>query len=153
MRKLIRERGLENYSFARIANYPADTALNGLTIPQVAQKVKGSKDLDAQFETMRAMLRAGGASMVYQFIAEDDITRILKHPTVAIASDSGLDTIGGGVPHPRGYGNAVRALGRYVREMRVITLEDAVRKMTSLPAAQFGFADRGVIAQGRPRIS
>ncbi len=149
MRKLIRERGLENYSFARIANYPADTTLNGLTIPEVAQKVKGSKDLDAQFETMRVMLRAGGASMVYQFMAEDDITRILKHPMVAIASDSGLNTIGVGVPHPRGYGNAVRALGRYVREMRVITLEDAVRKMTSLPASQFGFADRGVIAQGK----
>lgn len=149
MRKLIRERGLENYSFARIANYPADTTLNGLTIPEVAQKVKGSKDLDAQFETMRTMLRAGGASMVYQFMAEDDITRILKHPMVAIASDSGLNTIGVGVPHPRGYGNAVRALGRYVREMQVITLEDAVRKMTSLPASQFGFADRGTIAPGK----
>jgi len=149
MRKLIRERGLENYSFARIANYPADPSLNGLTIPEVAQKLKGSKDLDTQFETMRVMLRAGGASMVYQFMAEDDITRILRHPMVAIASDSGLNTLGRGVPHPRGYGNAVRALGRYVRELQVITLEDAVRKMTSLPATQFGFADRGTIAPGK----
>ncbi len=149
MRKLIRERGIENYSFARIANYPADTSLNGLTIPDVAQKLKGSKDLDAQLETMRTMLGAGGASMVYQFMAEDDITRILKHPMVSIASDSGLNTLGSGVPHPRGYGNAVRALGRYVREMQVITLEEAVRKMTSLPASQFGFADRGTIAPGK----
>ncbi len=149
MRKLIRERGIENYSFARIANYPADTSLNGLTIPEVAQKLKGSKDLDAQFETMRTMLRAGGASMVYQFMAEDDITRILRHPMVSIASDSGLNTLGQGVPHPRGYGNSVRALGRYVREMQTITLEEAVRKMTSLPAAQFGFADRGTIAPGK----
>lgn len=149
MRKLIRERGIENYSFARIANYPADPSLNGLTIPDAAQKLTGSKDLDAQFETMRTMLRAGGASMVYQFMADDDITRILKHPMVAIASDSSLNTLGQGVPHPRGYGNAVRALGRYVREMQVITLEDAVRKMTSLPASQFGFADRGTIAPGQ----
>lgn len=149
MRALIRERGLENYSFARIANYPADPALNGLTIPEVAQKLKGSKDLDAQFETMRAMLRAGGASMVYQFMSEDDIGRILAHPFVAIASDSGLNVLGSGVPHPRGYGNAVRALGRYVRERHTITLEEAVRKMTSLPAAQFGFADRGAIAPGK----
>ncbi len=111
MRRLIRERGLENYSFARIANYPADPSLNGLTIPEVAQKLKGGRDLDSQFETMRLMLRAGGASMVYQFMAEDDITRILRHPQVAIASDSGLNVIGRGVPHPRGYGNAVRALG------------------------------------------
>jgi N-acyl-D-amino-acid deacylase len=149
MRKLIRERGLENYAFARIANYPADTSLNGLTIPEVAQKVRGTKDLDAQFETMRTMLRAGGASMVYQFMAEDDITRILRHPYVSIASDSGLNVMGKGVPHPRGYGNAVRALGRYVREMKVLTLEDAVRKMTSLPASQFGFADRGAVAPGK----
>ncbi len=149
MGKLIRERGIENYSFARIANYPADPSLNGLTIPDVAQKLKGGRDLDAQFETMRHMLRAGGASMVYQFMAEDDITRILKHPMVAIASDSGLNVLGKGVPHPRGYGNAVRALGRYVREMKVITLEEAVRKMTSLPADQFGFRDRGRIAPGK----
>ncbi len=149
MRKLIRERGIENYSFARIANYPADPTLNGLTIPEVAQKVRGAQDLDAQLETMRTMLGKGGASMVYQFMAEDDITRILRHPMVAIASDSGLNTLGQGVPHPRGYGNAVRVLSRYVREMQVITLEEAVRKMTSLPAAQFGFADRGAIAPGQ----
>lgn len=148
MRKLIRERGLENYSFARIANYAADTTLNGLTIPEVAQKLKGSKELDAQFETMRAMLRAGGASMVYAFMGDDDITRILKHPMVAIASDSGLNTLGKGVPHPRGYGNAVRALGLYVREKHVISLEEAVRKMTSLPASQFGFTTRGTVAEG-----
>ncbi|MEP7117241.1 MAG: D-aminoacylase [Acidobacteriota bacterium] len=148
MGKLIRERGLENYSFARIANYPADPTLNGLTIPEVAQKLKGGRDLDRQFETMRLMLRAGGASMVYQFMAEDDITRILRHPMVAIASDSGLNVMGRGVPHPRGYGNTVRVLGRYVRELHVISLEEAVRKMTSLPADQFGFADRGRIATG-----
>jgi N-acyl-D-amino-acid deacylase len=149
MRGLIRERGIENYSFARIASYPADPSLNGLTIPEVARKLKGSNDLDAQFETMRTMLRAGGASMVYQFMAEDDITRILQHPFVSIASDSGLNVLGRGVPHPRGYGNAARALGRYVREMKTVTLEDAVRKMTSLPASQFGFADRGTIARGK----
>ncbi len=149
MGRLIRERGIENYSFARIANYPADPSLNGLTIPDVAQKLKGGRDLEAQFETMRLMLRAGGASMVYQFMAEDDIARILSHPMVAIASDSGLNTLGRGVPHPRGYGNAVRALGRYVRELKVISLEEAVRKMTSLPADQFGFASRGRIAAGK----
>ena len=148
MRRLIRERGLENYSFARIANYPADPTLNGLTIPEAAQKLKGGRDLDSQFETMRLMLRAGGASMVYQFMAEEDITRILRHPQVAIASDSGLNVVGRGVPHPRGYGNAVRALGRYVREQHVLSLEEAVRKMTSLPADQFGFADRGRLAPG-----
>jgi N-acyl-D-amino-acid deacylase len=65
-----------------------------------------------------------------------------------IASDSGVRRFGEGVPHPRGYGNNARVLGEYVRERKVITLEDAVRKMTSLPARFFGFAGRGVIREG-----
>lgn len=149
MKKLIRERGLENYSFARIASYRADPTLNGLTIPEVARRWLGSNDLEAQLEAMRRMLRAGGASMVYQFMSEDDIGRILRHPHVAIASDSGLNVMGQGVPHPRGYGNAARALGRYVRERKTITVEEAIRKMTALPADHFGFADRGRLAVGR----
>jgi N-acyl-D-amino-acid deacylase len=111
--------------------------------------VLGRDDLDTQLEMMRRMLRAGGASMVYQFMAEDDIGRILRHPQVAIASDSGLNVMGQGVPHPRGYGNAVRALGRYARELKVITLEEAVRKLTSLPADHFGFTNRGRIVVGQ----
>lgn len=149
MKKLIRERGLEHYSFARIASYAADPSMNGLSIPDAARRVLGRDDLDAQLELMRRMLRAGGASMVYQFMAEDDIGAILRHPAVGIASDSGLHVMGQGVPHPRGYGNAVRALGRYVRERRTITLEEAVRKMTALPADHFGFRDRGRIAAGQ----
>jgi N-acyl-D-amino-acid deacylase len=149
MKQLIRERGLENYSFARIASYQSDPSLNGLTIPEAARKVLGKDDIESQLETMRRMLRAGGASMVYQFMAEEDIGRILRHPHVAIASDSGLNVMGQGVPHPRGYGNAVRALGRYVRELKVLSLEDAIRKQTSLPADHFGFADRGRIAIGQ----
>jgi N-acyl-D-amino-acid deacylase len=149
MRELIRERGLEDYNFARIAEYRTDRSLNGLTIPQASQKVLGAADLATQQEMMRRILRAGGASMVYHFMSDDDLTRILTHPMVSIASDSGLNTFGEGVPHPRGYGNAVRVLGRYVREQKVITLEEAIRKMTSLPADQFAFADRGRLAPGK----
>jgi len=65
-----------------------------------------------------------------------------------IASDSGVRQADESVPHPRGYGNNVRVLGRYVRELHVITLEDAVRKMTSLPAQTFGFRDRGMVREG-----
>jgi N-acyl-D-amino-acid deacylase len=52
------------------------------------------------------------------------------------------------VPHPRGSGNNVRVLGRYVRDLQIISLEDAVRKMTSLPAQTFGFRDRGMVREG-----
>ncbi|MDP2054169.1 MAG: D-aminoacylase [Acidobacteriota bacterium] len=149
MRELIRERGLEDYNFARIAEYRTDRSLNGLTLPQATQKVLGQADLATQQEMMRRMLMAGGASMVYHFMGDDDLARILRHPMVSIASDSGLNTFGEGVPHPRGYGNAVRALGLYVREKKVISLEEAIRKMTSLPADQFSFTDRGRIAVGK----
>jgi N-acyl-D-amino-acid deacylase len=148
MRELIAERGIADYGFARIASHAANPSLNGLSIPEAAERELGARDLQTQLEMMRRMLRAGGASMVYQFMSEDDIERILRHPQVALASDSGLNVLDRGVPHPRGYGNNARALGVYVRERRVIALEEAVRKMTGLPAGVFGLADRGRITVG-----
>jgi N-acyl-D-amino-acid deacylase len=94
------------------------------------------------------MLLAGGASMVYHLMSDDDVTRIMRHPQVAVASDSGLLSFGDGVPHPRGYGNTARVLGEYVRVRHVIPLEEAVRKMTSLPAEHFRFQNRGAIKVG-----
>ena len=82
---------------------------------QVALKRKGSESADAQFEAARELMLAGGASMVYHFMSDEDVDRIMKHPHVAIASDSSLLTLGEGVPHPRGYGNNARVLGEYVR--------------------------------------
>ena len=91
---------------------------------------------------------AGGASMVYHFMSDVDVERIMKHPAVGFASDSSVLTPGAGVPHPRGYGNNARVLGEYVRKRKVIPLEDAIRKMTSLPARHFRFTDRGLIKPG-----
>jgi N-acyl-D-amino-acid deacylase len=147
-RGLLAERGLKDLSFARIASYRADPSLNGLSIQQAAGKVKGSGSPDAQLELAREMMIAGGASMVYHFMSDEDVERIMKHRFVGVASDSGVLTPGSGVPHPRGYGNNARVLGEYVRKRKVITLEEAVRKMTALPAQHFGFADRGLIRQG-----
>ena len=65
-----------------------------------------------------------------------------------IASDAGVRQLDDSVPHPRGYGNNARVLGHYVRELKLISLEDAIRKMTSLPAQTFGFRDRGLIREG-----
>jgi N-acyl-D-amino-acid deacylase len=65
-----------------------------------------------------------------------------------VASDGGPRTLGEDVPHPRSYGNNARVLGRYVRDLRVLSLPEAVRRMTSLPAQTFRLADRGVIKPG-----
>jgi N-acyl-D-amino-acid deacylase len=94
------------------------------------------------------MYEAGGASMVYHSMGEEDVRRIMQEPFTMIASDSGVRRFGEGVPHPRGYGNNARVLGLYVRELGVISLEDAVRKMTSLPAQTFGLRDRGLVREG-----
>ena len=124
---------------------------------QVAAKRRGAETLDAQLEAARDMMIAGGASMVYHFMSDGDVERIMRHPHVAIASDSSVLTPGEGSPHPRGYGNTVRVLGEYVRGRRVIPLEEAIRKMTSLPAQHFRFAgpraDTGRAGGGRHRAS
>jgi N-acyl-D-amino-acid deacylase len=65
-----------------------------------------------------------------------------------VACDSGTREFGKGIPHPRGYGDNARVLARYVRELHVLRLEDAIRKMTSLPAETFRFKDRGMLRQG-----
>ena len=90
----------------------------------------------------------GGASMVYHVIDERDVQRIMKHPWVAVASDGALSAPGPTVPHPRNYGTFPRVLGHYARELHVITLPEAVRKMTSLPAWRMGLGDRGKVQSG-----
>ena len=148
MRGLLAERGLRDLSFAVVASHRADPSLNGLSMKQVAAKLLGHDDADAQFEAARRMMLAGGASMVYHFMSDEDLERIMRHPMVGVASDSSVLTPGRGVPHPRGYGNNARVLGEYVRTRRVIPLQEAVRKMTSLPAEHFRFADRGLVKAG-----
>jgi dihydroorotase/N-acyl-D-amino-acid deacylase len=90
----------------------------------------------------------GGASMVYHVIDEGDVQRIMKHPMTMIASDGRLTRPGQGVPHPRAYGTFPRVLGVYVREKKVLTLEEAVKKMTSMPADRLSLTDRGRLTSG-----
>jgi len=90
----------------------------------------------------------GGASMVFHVIDEGDVRRIMSHAQTMIASDGRLTRPGEGKPHPRAYGTFPRVLGRYVRELGVLTLEVAVHKMTGMPARRLGLSDRGVIRAG-----
>ena len=145
---LLAERGLPDLSFAVVASYRSDPSLNGLSMKQVAARLQGSDTPDAQLEAARQMMLNGGAAMVYHFMSDADVERIMRHPLTGFASDSGLLVAGEGSPHPRGYGNTVRVLGEYVRERKVISLEEAVRKMTSLPAQHFRFARRGRLEAG-----
>lgn len=148
MKDSLKRSGFKDYSYAMVANFGTDKSFNGKSIAEVTQQVLGKKDVKSQIEQIIAMYEAGGASMVYHGMNEDDVQRIMHEPFTMIASDSGVRQIDESVPHPRGYGNNARVLGRYVRELQLLSLEDAVRKMTSLPAQTFGFRDRGMVREG-----
>jgi len=79
---------------------------------------------------------------------EQDVQHIMRFPYAMVASDAGIPAFGRGAPHPRAYGTNARVLGRYVREQGITNLEDAIRKMTSLPASRFNLHDRGLLREG-----
>ncbi len=137
-----------DYRYAVVADFPADRSINGSTIPEVAMKSRGSSSLEDQIETILELQRRGGGSGIFHGMSEEDLRAFARHPGTMFASDSGVREFGKGVPHPRGYGNNARVLGRYVRDTGLLGLEDAVRRMTSLPAATFRLKDRGQIREG-----
>jgi N-acyl-D-amino-acid deacylase len=148
MKEGLKKNGFKDYSHARVAGYAPDASFNGKSIAEIAKLKRGKSDVGNQIEQILEMYAAGGAGMVYHSMNEEDVQRIMREPYTMIASDSGVRTFGEGSPHPRGYGNNARVLGRYVRELRLLTLEDAVRKMTSLPAQTFGLRGRGLLREG-----
>ena len=90
----------------------------------------------------------GGANCIFHAMDEADVVNIMKHPQTMIASDGRLAKYGEGHPHPRWYGTFPRVLGRYVRENKILTLKEAIHKMTFLPADAIGLEDRGLIQKG-----
>jgi len=133
-----------------LAACPWDPALAGKSLADVLRERKRPVAVDQAADLVAEIVQKGGCSAVYHAISEDDLVRIMKHPATMIASDAspGIPTFGKDVPHPRAYGTFARVLGVYVREKGVLTLEDAVRKMTSFPARRMGLADRGVLRPG-----
>jgi N-acyl-D-amino-acid deacylase len=93
-------------------------------------------------------VRRGGANAIYHAMSEEDVEAIMAHPFTMIASDGRLVELGDGHPHPRWYGTFPRVLGHYAREEGVLTLPQAVRKMTALPAERIGLRMRGQLRQG-----
>lgn len=137
----------KNYSFAVVANHAADSTLNGKSISEI-NKLKGRKSKPREeAETILELMLAGGAQMVYHSMSEKDVQFFMKYPYNMVGADAGVAT-GKGMPHPRTYGTNARVLGRYVREQQIISLEEAVRRMTSLPAQKFQLKDRGLIKEG-----
>ena len=150
MKAMLAETGFPDFSYAVIAYSPWDKNHNGKNISEVNQMNGREATIDEEIETIIEMVRKGRrVQMVYHKMGEEDVQRIMKFPLSMVARDAGIPNFGAGNPHPRSYGSCGRVLGHYVRELGVLTLEDAIRKITSLPAQRFQFNDRGLIQPGK----
>jgi len=129
------------------ARQPQNKKYEGMRIPEIA-KLRGDKDFaDTCIELMAE--EGGAISGMFHTMSEADVREVMRKPWVAIASDGAAINLNeDGVPHPRAFSTNPRVLGHYVREEKVLTLEDAIRKMTSLPAQILGLDDRGQIREG-----
>ncbi len=144
----LKKRKLKHLSYAVVAFYGPDTTYNGKSIEQI-NLLKGRKH-KAKLEaaTVMDIMMNGGASAVFHGMGEEDVKRILQYPFNMFASDATIRVLNAGMPHPRGYGTNARVLAKYVREEKVISLEEAIRRMTSLPAQKFQLKDRGLLKEG-----
>ena len=148
MKDKMQELGQEDYSYAMVASCDSDHTLDGKSITEI-NVVKGrARTLENEIETILELQSQGDLSMVFHLMGNEDVERIMAYPNTAFASDGWIIDFDKGVPHPRSYGTRARVLAEYVRKRHVLRLEDAIRKMTSLPARTFGFRDRGMVREG-----
>ena len=148
MLQRLKKRKLSHFSYPVVASYGADSTLNGKSIEEVNLS-KGRKHTSRQeAETILEMMEQGGAGMVFHGMGEADVRAIMQYPFNMFASDASIRVFKSGNPHPRGYGTNARVLGKYVREEKLISLEEAIRRMTSLPAQKFQLKNRGILKEG-----
>ena len=147
--RLIREeRGGGDPQNVQLARCEWDPSLAGKRLGDVTKDRGLEVTIENAADTALWIVERGGCSGIFYAISEEDLQRILRHPATMIGSDGEIPIFGTANPHPRSYGTFVRVLGRYVRDLKVVTLEDAVRKMSAFPAQRLGLADRGVLREG-----
>jgi dihydroorotase/N-acyl-D-amino-acid deacylase len=142
------ERGGGDPKNVQFASCGFDPSLAGKTLADVMQQRNMGTTLEAAAEATLWIVEQGGCQGVFHAMSEDDVVRIMRHSATMIASDGEVPTFGRANPHPRSYGTFARVLGVYVREKKVLELEDAIRKMTAFPAARLRLTDRGILRPG-----
>jgi N-acyl-D-amino-acid deacylase len=148
MKQELLQSGCTDYAHAVIVTCRRYKKLQGLTILQATQERRGTSSLDSQIDLILDLVANGGASIILYGMDENDLLPFMRLPGTRFISDSGVFQFGNETEHPRGYGSAARILSRYVRQERQLTLEEAIRKMTSLAASTFQLKDRGEIREG-----
>jgi len=148
MLQRLKKRKLKHFSYAVVAYYSPDTSFNGKSIEEINRMMGRKHKAKEEALTIIDIMKKGGASAVFHGMSEEDVKRIMQYPFNMFASDASIRVFNAGMPHPRGYGNNARVLSMYVRDLKVISLEEAVRRMTSLPAQKFQLHDRGLLKTG-----
>jgi len=146
--KILFDRGGGDPKNVSISRNPRDRSMEGKNLAQLTEERGLSPTPENAADVVMDIVKAGGATAVYHAIGPEDVDNIMRHPAAAIGSDGPLSVFGEGAPHPRQYGTFARVLGYYVRERGIISLEEAVRKMSSMSAQRLGIRDRGLLVEG-----
>jgi dihydroorotase/N-acyl-D-amino-acid deacylase len=157
LRNLIKQGIIENMKSDRGSGDPNNIQIGscrwkpeyqGKTLSQILIEKGLEPSFENSAELVIEIIENGGAMAIYHSLSEEDLQRIIRFPWTMHASDGGVAKPGMGFPHPRTYGTFPRVIARYVKELGILTLEEAIRKMTSLPAWRLKLFNRGLIRPG-----
>ena len=129
-------------------DFKPDASLQGRTLADFLKSKSRPQTIAEAVDALIELQTQGGFIGIFHAMDEADVRRIMKHPLAMFDTDGDLVDPSSGFPHPRSYGAFPRILAKYVREERLLTLEAAVRKMTSMPAQWWGQSDRGLLRPG-----
>jgi dihydroorotase/N-acyl-D-amino-acid deacylase len=146
--RIRKERGGGDPKNIQIASTEFDASLAGKNLADVTRARGLEVTVENAADVAIDLITKGGVQGIFHAMAAEDVERILRHPMTMIASYGEVARFGVNAPHPRSYGTFARVLGHYVRDRKLLTLEEAVRKMTSFPAARVGLHDRGILRPG-----
>ena len=145
---IVNDRGGGNPASIVISDYSPNPKLNGKNLAEVTTLNGLDPTPSNAAEVLMDMVYVSNGRGIYHCLSEQDIEQIMKHPLVMHASDGGTVEFGKAKPHPRNYGTYPKILGEYVRDRKILSSEEAIRKMTNLPASVLGLKDRGLIKEG-----
>ncbi len=148
IKKLNGARAAGDLSRITLASFSGHPEYSGKTLAEVTRMHGLEPTIENGAEVAMDMLYDGEGSAIYFMMVEEDVKRIMQAPFTSIASDGSAVTFGKDVPHLRNYGTFPRVLGTYVRAEGILSLEEAIHKMTALPASRIGLDNRGVLVEG-----
>lgn len=147
-RRLTSIKGIDKLETISIASCNKFPEYEGKNLREILSSKGKKPTVDEAADLIIDIEKNGGASGVFFQMDEKDVESLMRLSYTMHASDGAVEVIGRGIPHPRNYGTFPRIIARYVREKRIISLEDAIRKMTSLPAQTLRLKERGMIREG-----